>query len=90
MPRQRSTKAARDIVDSARTTLPLDLVAALAEPLARYMLDGYADEEWRDSPHIEALARAAALLEADDREVPAPILDALRRAAEAGRPIGLA
>ena len=86
----RSKKAAQDIVDIARTTLPLDLVVDLAEPLARYMLESYADHEWRDSPQVEALARTAALLEADDREVPAPILDALRRAAEAGRPIGLA
>ena len=90
MPRQRSTKAAQDIVDTAQATLPLDLVRDLAEPLARSMLGSYADEEWRDSPQVEALARAAALLEAADREVPDPILEALRRAAEAGRPIGLA
>jgi hypothetical protein len=89
MPRERSTKAAENIVDIARTTLPLDLVVELAEPLARYMLGSYADQEWRDSPQVEALARAAAVLEANDRKVPAPILEALRRAAETGR-IGLA
>jgi hypothetical protein len=53
------------------------------------MLGSYADQEWRDSPQVEALARAAAVLEANDRKVPAPILEALRRAAETGR-IGLA
>ena len=90
MPRQRSTQNAQDIVDSARATVSLDLVAELAEPLARFMLLNQAAREWRDSPPVEALARAAALLEADGREVPAPILEALRKAAEAGRPIGLA
>ena len=90
MPRQRSTKAAQDIIDSAQTVLSLELVANLAEPLARYMLGSYADEEWRDSPQVEALARVAALLEARGFEVPSPILEALRKAAEAGRPIGLA
>jgi hypothetical protein len=90
MPRQRSTKAAQDIIDSAQTVLSLELVTDLAEPLARYMLASYADEEWRDSPQVEALARVAALLEARGFEVPSPILEALRKAVEAGRPIGLA
>ena len=84
----RSAKAAQDIVNSAQSKLSLDLVAELAEPLARYMLGNSADEEWRDSPRVEALARVAALIEAAGREVPLPILDVLRKAAEAGRPIG--
>jgi hypothetical protein len=37
MRRQRSTKAAQDIVDSAQAVLSLELVADLAEPLARYL-----------------------------------------------------
>jgi len=90
MPRQRSTQAAQDIVDSAQAVLSLEWVTVLAEPLARYMLGSYRDEEWRDSPQVEALARVAALLEARGIEVPSPILEALRKAAEAGRPIGLA
>ena len=90
MPRQRSTKAAQDIVDSAQTVLSLDLVADLAAPLARHMLESYAAEEWRERPEVEALGRVAALLEARCRAVPPPVLEALRKAAEAGRPIGLA
>ena len=90
MPRRRSTKAAQDIVDEAQTPLSLDLVVELAEPLARYMLGSYADEEWPDNPQVEALGRVAALLEAHGREVPVPILEVLKKAAEAGRPIGLA
>jgi hypothetical protein len=90
MPRQRSTKVAQDIIDSAQAVLSLELVTDLAEPLAHYMLGNYADEEWRDSPQVEALARVAALLEARGFEVPSAILEALRKAAEAGRPIGLA
>ena len=89
MPRQRSTKAAQDI-DSAQPVLSLDLVADLAAPLARHMLQSYAAEEWRGSPEVEALGRVAALLEARGRGVPSPILEALKEAAEAGRPIGLA
>ena len=54
MPRQRSIKAAQDIIDSAQTVLSLELVTDLAEPLARYMLGSDADEEWRDSPQVEA------------------------------------
>ena len=65
-------------------------ISSPMEPLARYMLLNYADEEWRNSPQVEALARVAALLEANEREVPVPILEALRKASEAGRPIGLA
>ncbi len=68
----------------------LDLMAGLAEPLARHMLAHFAEEEWRDSAEVEALGRVAALFEAHGREVPPPILDALRKAAEAGRPVGLA
>ena len=90
MPRRRSIKAAQEIVDNAQTVLSLDLVAELAEPLARYMLGSYADEEWRDSPQVEALGRDAAQREAHGREVPVPILEALKKAAEAGRPVGLA
>jgi hypothetical protein len=66
------------------------LVEELAEPLAVDMLCDYTDEDWRDSPVVEALARVAALLEAENREVPGPIIAALRRATEAGRHIGVA
>jgi len=90
MPQRKSGDVAEDIVENTGSKLSLDLVAGLAEPLARYMLANAAAEEWRDSPQVEALARVAALLEGDGREVPLPILDALRRAAEVGRPIGLA
>jgi hypothetical protein len=54
------------------------------------MLAYYATADWRDSPVVEALARVAALLEADGRDVPGSILAALRKATEAGRHIGVA
>ncbi len=54
------------------------------------MLADYSAEDWRESPVVEALARVAALLEAEDRVVPASILAALRKATEAGRPLGVA
>ncbi len=38
---------------------------------------------------VEALARVVALLEVDGREVPGSIMAALRKASEAGRPIGV-
>ena len=91
MPRSQKTKAALTIVDEASRPLSLGLVKELAEPLAEYMLADYLEaKDWQDSKLIEALARVAALLEADGREVPPSIMAALRRAAEAGRPVGIA
>ena len=70
-------------IEDASSSLS-DLVEELAEPLAELMLGSYSDEDWQDSPAIEALARVAAMLEAGDREVPDVILAALREATEAG------
>ena len=89
MPRQFQTSAARHLVEEASSDT-VELVAELAEPLAEYILDDYEREDWQDSPHVEALARVAALLEAQVREIPVAILDVLRRASEAGRPLGVA
>jgi hypothetical protein len=68
----------------------LDLIAELAETVSQSLLNAHGEDGWQDSPIIETLARVAALFEADGRSVPPPILDVLRRAAEAGRPIGVA
>lgn len=65
-------------------------MAELAEPLAEYIVADYEREDWQDSPVIESLARVAALLEAEGREIPLAILDVLRNASEAGQPIGVA
>ena len=48
--------------------LSLDLVEQLAEP--KFMLGDYSVEDWKASSLIEPLARVAALLEVDGREVP--------------------
>ncbi len=90
MPRSEKTQAAQTIVSEASAALNLDLMEELAQPLAEYLLDDYTAEDWRDSPLVEALARVAALLEVDGRKVPDSIMDALRRAAEAGQPVGVA
>jgi uncharacterized membrane protein YdjX (TVP38/TMEM64 family) len=85
------TKAALTIVDEANRPLSLGLVKELAEPLAEYMLADYLEaKDWQDSQLVEPLARVAALLEADGREVPPSIMAALRKSAEAGRPVGVA
>ena len=89
MPRSEKTKAAQVVVSEASTALTLDLVEELAEPLAVYMLNDYTAEDWQDSLLVEALARVVALLEVNEREVPGSIMAALRRASEAGRPIGV-
>ena len=88
MPRQAATSAAQEIVDKASPAT--DLLAALAEPLAEYILADYEGEDWRDSPVVEALARVAAILEAQGGEIPVAILDVLRKASDAGRPLGVA
>jgi hypothetical protein len=88
MPRtDRSAAAAKIVNDSSSSATRL--VEELAEPLAEYMLADYSDEDWRDSPVIEALAHVAALLEAEGREVPSAILTVFRRATEAGRALGV-
>jgi hypothetical protein len=90
MPRQQSTIAARKVIEDAATEPKIDLLADLAEPLAEYMLLDYEREDWQDSPLIESLARVAALLEAQGREIPGAILSVLRKASEAGQPVGVA
>ena len=90
MPRSEKTQAAQTIVSEASAALNLDLVEKLAQPLAEYLLGDYDAEDWQDSPLVEALARVAALLEVDGRKVPNSIMNALRRAAEAGQPVGVA
>ena len=89
MPRQVRTSAAQQIVDEASGET-VDLVAEIAEPLAEYMLGDYEREDWQDSPLVEALARLAALLEAQGRAIPMSILSALRSASEAGQRVGVA
>jgi hypothetical protein len=54
------------------------------------MIADYEREDWQDSPLIEALARIAAFLEAQGCEIPVTILDVLRTASEAGRPVAVA
>jgi hypothetical protein len=50
----------------------------------------YEREDWHDSPLVETLARVAALLEARAQDIPPAILEALRKASEAGQPVGVA
>ncbi len=90
MPRQEATLAAHHIVEGARPELTVDLVAELAGPLAEYILNDYEREDWQDSPLIETLARVAAVLEVQGREIPVAVLEALRNASEAGQPVGVA
>ena len=87
--RQLQTSAAQHLADEA-TGDAVDLLSELAEPLAVYILNDYGREDWQDSPHVEALARVAALLEVQGREIPVAILDVLRTASEAGRPVAVA
>ena len=89
MPRPLSS-AARQVADEESMALPLDLIAQLAESLAEFMMADYEREDWQDSPLIETLARIAAFLEAQGCEIPVTILDVLRTASEAGRPVAVA
>ncbi len=89
MPRPLSS-AGRQVADEESMALPLDLIAQLAESLAEFMIADYEREDWQDSPLIEKLARIAAFLEAQGCEIPVTILDVLRTASEAGRPVAVA
>ena len=68
----------------------IDLVAELTETLCSHMVVDYAAEDYRGSPLIERIAQVAVMLQANGRPIPLPIADVLRRAAEAGRPVGVA
>jgi hypothetical protein len=66
------------------------LVAELTEALCEHMVLDYTAEDYMGSALIERIAQVAAILQAKGRPVPLPIADVLRRAAEAGRPVGVA
>ena len=68
----------------------IDLVAELTEALCLHMAVDYTAEDYRGSPVVERVAQVAAMLQANGRPVPLPVADVLRRAAEAGRPMGVA
>jgi hypothetical protein len=67
-----------------------EILFGLAEELAGYVVTDYDREDYQDSPTIDQLARVVAMMEAESREVPPVILEALKKAAEAGRPVGVA
>jgi hypothetical protein len=48
----------------------------------------YESNDLRDSPIIDRIAQVAAMMEAHHWEVPPVVRDVLRKAVEAGRPIG--
>jgi hypothetical protein len=68
----------------------IDLVAELTEALCSHMAVDYTAEDYRGSSVVERVAQVAAMLQANGRPVPLTVADVLRRAAEAGRPMGVA
>ena len=67
-----------------------EMVFELATALSGALVVLYEPNDLRDSPIIDRIAQVAAMMEAHDWEVPPVIRDVLRKAAEAGRPIGTA
>ena len=67
-----------------------ELVFELATALSGALVINYEQDDFRDSPIIDRIAQVAAMMEAHDWEVPPVIREALRKAAEAGRVIGVA
>ena len=65
-----------------------ELAFELATALSGVLVVNYEQVDFRDSPIIDRIALVAAMMEAHDWEVPPVIQAALRKAAEAGRPIG--
>ena len=66
-----------------------EMLFELAEELAGFVVVTYEREDFQDSPTIDQFARIVAMMSADGRKVPPIILEALKRAAEAGRPVGV-
>jgi hypothetical protein len=67
-----------------------EMVFELATALSGALVVNYEEYDFRDSPIIDRIAQVAAMMEAHHWEVPPIIREVLRKAAEAGRPIGTA
>ena len=67
-----------------------EMVFELATALSGALVVLYEPNDLRDSPIIDRIAQVAAMMEAHNWEVPAVIHEVLRKAAEAGRSIGIA
>jgi hypothetical protein len=67
-----------------------EMVFELATALSGALVVNYEEYDFRDSPIIDRIAQVAAMMEAHYWEVPPIIREVLRKAAEAGRPIGTA
>ncbi len=67
-----------------------EMVFELATALSDALLVLREPEDLRSGPIIDRIAHVAAMMEAHGHEVPPAIQDVLRKAAEAGHPIGLA
>ena len=83
----------RSLFDPWRGTMTdelIDLVAEVTEVLCAHLVVDYTAKDYRGSALVERIAQVAAMLQARGRPVPLPIADVLRRAAEAGRPVGVA
>jgi hypothetical protein len=65
-----------------------EMVFELATALSGALVVLYESNDLRDSPIIDRIAQVAAMMNAHDWEVPPVVRDVLRKAAEAGRPIG--
>jgi hypothetical protein len=67
-----------------------EMVFELATALSGALVVNCEEYDFRDSPIIDRIAQVAAMMEAHHWEVPPIIREVLRKAAEAGRPIGTA
>ncbi len=67
-----------------------EMVFELATALSGALVVLYEPDGFRNSPIINRIAQVAAMMEAHHWEVPPLIREVLRKAAEAGRPIGTA
>jgi hypothetical protein len=65
------------------------LVFELTTALSGVLVVNHEQVDFRDSPIIDRIAQVAAMMEAHEWEVPPIIHEVLRKAAEAGRPVGL-
>ena len=74
--------------DTSMTDDEREMVFGLATALSGALVVNYEPEDFRDSPIIDRIAQVTAMMEDHDWEVPPVIRDVLRKAVEAGRPIG--
>jgi hypothetical protein len=88
MPRPAATNAAQNIVHEASSSTT-ELLAGWPNP-SQNILETYSREDWQDRPVVRRRPKSQRCLKLSTWISRLPILVVLRKASEAGKPVGVA